>query len=255
MSTPCVEYPTLTDVQNIRNSINERREERERFYQEREPTPIRLEGNKVYAGEFTYEVVSNPEEIQEIVSDQREDTKIKRRVRRERESNMTSEEIKQRQVVEGKYWSPFQRDIGEMESARVAEHVLGLNLKDFDRGKHGFDHVFEDPDGRPVVMIEAKFTNDADGTGSLDWDKGVGQQASLEWTIHRARQMQDPASGYYSEKNAKLAEEILANPQGVKRLVKHIHPTTLNMTISEGKPEGGWKQIAVLKPDIGLEGE
>lgn len=151
--------------------------------------------------------------------------------------------------------SRFQGDIGEQEATRISMHGLSLKAVPFDkplRTNQGMDGVFRNPQNEKLVVVEAKCTQDRSGYGldSLGRTRH-GRQGSVEWIKHKADLMQDKRSSLYSKANAKIGQEIEElGAKNVERLLIHVHPQSLNITISRGVGKDDWEPTTMFQPSM-----
>lgn len=141
----------------------------------------------------------------------------------------------------------FQGGLGEYAAVAVSEfeslHQTGFYKKDYN--DQGFDNVMQDSSGR-FWIIEAKCTQ-KEGIESLDTDKSGLKEMTTPWIADRLQQMLHPTDPD-KEVNVPLAQQMAA--AGVKsfgRLVIHMHPVTLNVTVDQ-YVDGGWKTISTYRP-------
>jgi len=248
--SPCAEHPTEADVKNIRHSLNKRRREREKYYKQRDGVRVRLDGNIVHAGEFSYKVVKDVVSIKESIREQARHTKERRSATRLAQKSVSQERLKEMRSERGKS-SALQGNIGEQEAVRIAINVLGLQpVLGFVPVKHGIDNLYRDGADN-LVSIEAKCTVDSWGKSDLESTKGHGKEASKEWTTYTAGRMIDKASGFSKGENKALGKEILQKLKqgsGFRRMMLHVQAQSLNVTVSEDKADGDWQPFLQLKP-------
>lgn len=253
MSTPCVEIPTPDESTRIRKSTNEKRRLNEEHYDRRQaldPVPIEREGGKIYAGNDEYQVVEDPDEVAEIVSEQNKISKMVGETSREYKAQLSKQEKKEFEAA----WNVLAGELGEDEVVRVASVALDLSSQGIRIGKHGLDSLWEDSEGN-LVVVDSKFTENKDGTQSLETSERYGKQLCDDWLLRKAKQMQNPASALYSEENAIAGERIEQELPNIRRILVHGHPSTENITISEGRyGSEEFEQKVVLKRSRDFEG-
>jgi len=133
--------------------------------------------------------------------------------------------------------SKFQGDVGEGVTLRVATDRLGLTADPrFDQAHHGYDAVYIDSKGRPVI-IESKF--DERGIKALR-----GDQMQPGWVERNAKMMQNPTNERYTPGNAEIGSQIeKTGCSHVRRLCVALDHKTLESVVWEGQLDGSWKEI------------
>ncbi len=130
-----------------------------------------------------------------------------------------------------RYGNIWQGDIGEAAATVYAAEVLNLRQEKFDPRNTGFDNVMRNSSGK-LVIIESKATK-ASGVSSLG-HTNYGREGSVTWVKHKAEQMCDETSSFYSEANAKIGAEILrVGPENVEFVVVHIDPVSTEVDVTK----------------------
>ncbi len=143
----------------------------------------------------------------------------------------------------------FQGGLGEYAAITVGESE-SLHQTEFLKKEYwekGFDNVMQDSHGR-FWIIEGKCT-EKDGIAALHQDEGPDEMTT-EWIADRLQRMLNPNDdqGYYKEANVPLAQQMVAaGVESFGRLVVHMNPYTLNVTVDQ-YVDGGWKTISTYRP-------
>lgn len=107
-------------------------------------------------------------------------------------------------------------DAAEGIAQQVTADELGLKIVQFDQRKHGFDGIFQGPNGQ-YILLESKASDD--GKLHLAPDSYGHRQASAGWVAAVAQRMATPGSDLYSITNAQIGQAILdSGPANVPML-------------------------------------
>lgn len=125
--------------------------------------------------------------------------------------------------------SSYNREIGKLGedlSKEALSQRLSMNETVFTPAYHGLDLVFQDAEGKYVVVDSKATTNN--NPFSLLHPTRRGTQLGEDWIRSKAQCMQNPNSAQYTPQNAKIGKELeRALDRGeVRTMLVHANPET-----------------------------